>query len=288
MKFPIASTLAFAGLAQAWYKGLNIGGNLPNGACRSQADFLRAFNTMKSLPPQFNVARLFASSDCNTLLNAVPAALQAGVRLLPGIWTQDDAHYGREKQAMLDAIAAHPNWLDWMVGVSVGSEDLYRKEVPASSIASKIYDVRGMLRSKGVTSWVGHVDTWNAWTDPANTEVIKACDWIGTDQYPYWQGATIQQAPGVFWAAVDAVRNRVRDVKPNTPIWVTETGWAVAGKSFGASTASIPNAQAFWRNTACPAFPQIDVFYYAYSEQGSDPDFSILDGNDRPLFDLSC
>jgi len=155
--------LLFLSPVIAWHKGLNIGAQLPNGACRSQADWERAFRTMKSSAAGFNVARVFASSDCNTLANAVPAALNTGVKLLAGIWTQDDAHFGREKQAMLDAMARWPGCENWLVGVSVGSEDLYRKEVPAWQIVQKVYDVRGMLRSKGCGSWVGHVDTWTAW-----------------------------------------------------------------------------------------------------------------------------
>ena len=147
----------------AWHKGLNIGGNNPDGSCKSYDDWIRAFNTMKSIPPAFSSARLFASSDCNTLANAVPAALNTGVKLLIGVWTQDDNHFNAEKQAVLDALARWPNWQDWLLAASVGSEDLYRKEVPAWQIAQKIYDVRGMLRDKGVTVSVGHVDTWTAW-----------------------------------------------------------------------------------------------------------------------------
>jgi exo-beta-1,3-glucanase (GH17 family) len=157
------TTLLYATTALAWHKGLNIGGQKPDGQCRTQEDWERAFTAMKNLPPQFTSARLFASSDCNTLANAVPAALNTGMKLLVGIWTQNDEHFAQEKGALLEAISRWPNWLDWMIGVSVGSEDLYREEAPAWQIAHKIYDVRGMLREKGVTSWVGHVDTWNAW-----------------------------------------------------------------------------------------------------------------------------
>jgi glucan endo-1,3-beta-D-glucosidase len=147
----------------AFYKGLNIGANNPDGSCKSYDDWLRAFNSMKSIPPAFSSARLFASSDCSTLANAVPAALNTGVKLLLGVWTQDDNHFNAEKQAVLDALAKWPNWQDWMLAVSVGSEDLYRKEAPAWQIAQKIYDVRGMIRAQGVTVPVGHVDTWTAW-----------------------------------------------------------------------------------------------------------------------------
>ena len=149
----------------AFYKGLNFGATLPNGACRSQEDWTRGFKTMLNSKANFDIARVFASSDCNTLANAVPAALSTGVKILAGVWTQDDAHYSAEKGALLDALQRWPNWQNWLIAVSVGSEDLYRKEVPGSQITSKVYDVRGMLRAKGVTVPIGHVDTWTAWYD---------------------------------------------------------------------------------------------------------------------------
>lgn len=159
----LPSLVLFAALTSAFNKGLNFGATLSNGACRSTEDWERAFNTARKLPPQFSSARLYASSDCNTLANAVPAALNTGMKLLIGVWTQDEAHFSAEKQAVMDAIGAHPNWQDWLLAASVGSEDLYRKEAPPATIAQKIYDVRGMLGSVGVNVQVGHVDTWNAW-----------------------------------------------------------------------------------------------------------------------------
>jgi exo-beta-1,3-glucanase (GH17 family) len=147
----------------AFYKGLNFGANLPSGACRSQDDWTRAFRVMLNSKAQFNVARVFASSDCNTLANAVPAALATGVKILAGIWTENDTHYAAEKAAMLSALQRWPNWQAWLIAVSTGSEDIYRNEAPSSQITKKVYDVRGMLRGKGVTVPVGHVDTWSAW-----------------------------------------------------------------------------------------------------------------------------
>ena len=49
--------------------------------------------------------------------------------------------------------------------------------------------------------------------DPENTDVLKAVDWVGTDGYPYWQGATPNQSPGVFWDSVNQVRQVVNNVK---------------------------------------------------------------------------
>ena len=117
-----------------YYRGFNLGANLPSGACRAEADWEKAFNTIKSFPGNFTSARLYASSDCNTLANAVPAAIKTGMTILVGVWTEDNTHYEAEKQALLTAIQQHGS--DWILAVSVGSEDLYRGDV---SIPSTTY-----------------------------------------------------------------------------------------------------------------------------------------------------
>lgn len=149
-------TTALSGIsgAEAYWKGFNVGANNPDGSCKSQADWKTAFNTLKGLPGHFTSVRLYASSDCNTLENAVPAALATGMQILVGVWTEDDTHFNNEKQALLTAIQQHGS--GWIIAVSVGSEDLYRGNTNPAKLASQINDVRGMIRSVGANQEVGH------------------------------------------------------------------------------------------------------------------------------------
>lgn len=136
--------------------------------------------------------------------------MTTNTKILVGIWTEDSAHYSAEKAALESAIQAHGR--DWILAISVGSEDLYRGDTTASTLAQQIYDVRGMVRALGVQAEVGHVDTYNAWTNSANDDVIKACDFIGMDAYPYWQGSSIEDAYNVFFQAYQETKNHVQSV----------------------------------------------------------------------------
>lgn len=169
-------------LTQAYWKGFNVGANNADGSCKTQAQWETAFNKIKGLPQHITSARLYAASDCNTLANAVPAAINTGFNLLVGVWAEDATHYTAEKNALKAAIAAHGS--SWILAISVGSEDLYRGDTSASALAQQIYDVRGMVRALGVNQEVGHVDTWTAWVDTKNNAVITASDFIGMDGYP--------------------------------------------------------------------------------------------------------
>lgn len=147
--------------ADAYWKGFNVGANNPDGSCKTQQQWQDAFTHLQSLPGYFTSVRLFASSDCDTLANAVPAALLTGTKILVGVWTEDDTHYNAEKAALRSAISAHGS--DWIIAISVGSEDLYRKDTNAAKLALQINEVRDMVKKMGVNKEVGHVDTWTAW-----------------------------------------------------------------------------------------------------------------------------
>jgi exo-beta-1,3-glucanase (GH17 family) len=149
-------------LASAWHSGFNIGAQNPDGSCKTTSDWATAFTRLSALPNGgYRSARLFASSDCGTLAAAVPAALRTKTKLLAGVWAEDDAHFGAEKAALEAAVKKYGG--GWLLGVSVGSEDLYRGDTDAGTLAGKVYDVRGMLRGLKVEVPVGHTDTWTAW-----------------------------------------------------------------------------------------------------------------------------
>lgn len=160
MKFSSVLPVAIASTAYA-QQGFNIAANTPSGGCKATSDWQYNFNVMKGLPGGFNSARVYASSDCNTLQNAVPAAMNTGIKLLAGVWTEDVNHYNREKAALKSAIQAHGG--SWLSAISVGSEDLYRGDTNAATLANQINEIRSMVRGMGVNVPVGHVDTYTTW-----------------------------------------------------------------------------------------------------------------------------
>jgi len=284
---PLLALVAAAAIsgADAFYKGFNIGANLASGACRNQSDWEFAFNKIASFPGNFKSARLYASSDCNTLANAVPAALQTGTTLLVGIWTEDNSHYEAEKQALLEAIQQYGS--DWILAVSVGSEDLYRGDTDANTLASQINDVRGMLSGLGASDkTVGHVDTWTAWVNNTNTPVIEAVDWLGNDVYPYWQGIGIDNgtANDAYWQAV----NNVRAVAQGKDVWTTETGQPISGDAVGAATPSVESLQIYWLQVSCSSFDSLNYFFYDLDDFNASPSFAVVDNSYNPLINMTC
>lgn len=108
------------------------------------------------------------------------------------------------------------------------------------------------------------------------------------DGYPYFQGATIDDAPRVFWESVDATKAAVDRVKPGTPTWITETSWPVSGPNFGASVPSLQSAERYWKEVGCGATAQMNVFWYSYEDWNASPSFGIIGRDQNPVHDMGC
>ncbi|KAI1002429.1 hypothetical protein K3495_g5778 [Podosphaera aphanis] len=287
----LAAAASVTGVSGYW-KGFNVQSTNGTGACKTQDDWLADFNAVKSFPGNFDSVRVFASSDCNTLANAIPAALASGIRILAGVWTVDEAHYDAEKSALMAAVQKYG--FDWMVAVSVGSEVLYRGESPPSRLAEQIYDVRGMLSTlPGYTTnvQVGHVDTWTAWVDNRNINVIKACDFIGTDGYPYYQIGDANAAENgyqLFSYSTQRVRDAVSAAGSNAWVWVTESGWPTTGPTINQAVPGVTTAQTYWKTVACPTFNTGHTFWFSLQDFDPVISFGVLDGNGKLKYDISC
>ncbi|EGX45311.1 hypothetical protein TWF569_009025 [Orbilia oligospora] len=284
------------------YKGFSMGANKADGGCKTQTDWRIDFQTIKGWGKGFNAARLYASSDCNTIMRAAAAARSTGFKILVGVWATDDGHFNAEKQALEAAIRTH-GW-DWIAAVSVGSEDLYRKDISPQKLAGQIYDVRGMVRSltRNANIPVGHTDTWTAWVDGANDVVTRASDVVITNGFPYWQGVPIRdtlKSKTFQWSYWDTKR-RVEQINPKALVWVGETGWPTGGPNYpnpagGGAAPATTNLRNYYNEVGCWlwAKPDVSAFWFtAFDAPKANPEvekwFGIADSNRKLKFALPC
>ena len=197
-----------------------------------------------------------------------------------------------------------------LVGISVGSEDLYRitptalenskfdgAEPPVGAgpdkVLSYIRQVRDTIKdTEFAKAPVGHVDTWSVWVDGANKDVVDACDWIGFDGYPYWEkgnGNDISNGRKLFKEALD----NTKAAAPGKEIWITETGWPTAGSTVGDAEASPDNAQQYWQDVGCSLFGATNTWWFTLQgipEGSKDPSWGVLNASldPEPIFELSC
>lgn len=305
--------LCLSTLTAAQSKGFNYGSTWGDGSCRTLSDFEGLFTSAQNLVGNsgFTSARLYTMVQCgtaNTPISAIQAAIDTNTQLLLGLWASaGQAVFNDELAALSAAINQYGTaFTDRVVGISVGSEDLYRSSpqgvannagvgVNADTVINYINQVRSAISGTSLAGKpVGHVDTWTAWVLPENTGVVSAVDWLGHNSFPYFESTLanpIEQAEAVFYNALGATEG----VSQGKPVWVTETGWPVVGPTSNLAVASVANAESYWKQVGCDLFGARNTWWYTLSDSNANQQeisFGIAGvGNPpptTPLFDISC
>lgn len=301
MKASIIAALAAAPAALAAVRGFNYASQGQN-----YDTFAAQFKTAAALEGanDFTSARLYTmiqEGTTNTPISAIKAAIDTKTTLLLGLWASvDQTAFNNELSALKSAIEQYgSDFADLVTGISVGSEDLYR--ISPIGIAAKsglgqspdvLVDYIGQVRKavKGTSLGskpVGHVDTWNVYVNQSNSALISACDFLGLDEYPYFQTTdtnNIENGGSLFFEAYD----KVAAVAGGRPIWITEAGWPVSGSTSHLAIANVDNAEIFWQDVSCELQRRnIDFWWYILADGGASPSFGVSE-NGKPLYDLSC
>ncbi|KAG8160681.1 hypothetical protein KVR01_008945 [Diaporthe batatas] len=306
-KILTASALVAGVSAASNYLGFNSGSVHGSGAAKTQSDFEKEFKTAQNLvgaPGDFNAVRLYTNIQGATTadpISAFPAAVATKTSLLLGIWTSGTDSIANEMNALKAGLEKYGDDLAKLViGVSIGSEDLYRAgatgvENKAGIGAGPDVIVKFIKEFKSEFSKydfsIGHVDTWDAWTNGSNSAVIDAVDWLGVDEYPYYQTGddnTIDNAAKLFKEAYDNVVN----VAKGKDVWVTETGWPYEGPDWDKAVPSVENAKQFWDEVGCDQlFGKVPTFWYNLVDDSTVNEMSFAitkDLNTNALFNLTC
>lgn len=300
-------------VAAAQYKGFNYGSTLTDGSAKTQADFEAEFAAAKALPGTsgFTSARLYTTiqgGTTNTPILAIPAAIAQNTTIFLGMWASGgQADMTNEIAALTAAITQYgSSFTDLVVGISVGSEDLYRDSATGQAadagvgigpdlLVQYIKQVKTAVASTTLSSAkITHVDTYNAWTNGSNSAVIAAVDFLSMDVYPYFQkemANSIEYGASLFQTAYQ----ETVAVAAGKDVWVSETGWPVSGPTEGSGVASVANAQTFWDAVGCDLlFGKVNTYWYILQDALPtlpSPSFGIVGAgsvSQTPLFNLTC
>ncbi|KAK6193443.1 hypothetical protein LQW54_012473 [Pestalotiopsis sp. IQ-011] len=292
------------------YFGFNSGAKKDDDSAKFKADFVQEMETAQNLvgaPATFNAVRLYTNIQAYSTtdpIEAFEAAVQTKTYLLLGIWTSGTDSIASEMAALkagLDNLGS--DLADLIIGMSIGSEDLYRNSATGVAnsagvgadpdvIVGFINDFKSEFADSLIANVpIGHVDTWDVWPNSTNKPVLDAVDWIGVDEYPYYEsgkGNNITNAGSLFDTAYDATVAAVGD----KPVWVTETGWPYTGETWDEAEASVENAKYYWDEVGCRRlFNKVNTFWYNLRDSNSanEMKFAITDNlSTDARFNLSC
>lgn len=288
--------------------------NFNDGRAKTLVDFEYEFNAAKSLPGTngWTSARLYTMvqhGTTNTPIDAIQAAINTKTTLLLGLWASaGQASFDNEIAALKAAIAKYgTSFSDLVEGISVGSEDLYRitptgienKSDPGAQpqeLIKYVQQLRNAIRGTPLQGKpVGHVDTWTVYVNATNKDFISSLDFIGMDAYPYFQSTMNNNVGSGSQLFFDAYHQTVNAAQ-GKPVWITETGWPVSGKTLNQAVPSAANARIYWEDVTCQLIKDnVNLYYFTLQDVqygNPNPSFGIKPAGDlmavSPLFDLSC
>jgi glucan endo-1,3-beta-D-glucosidase len=290
--------------------GFNSGATLNGGAAKAQSDFEKEFKAAANLdgaPGAFTSVRLYTNIQAgttNTPSAAFQAAIDTNTTMLLGIWCSGTTTIANELAALKSAISSYgSDFASLVVGISVGSEDLYRDSVTGmknkagvgngpDAIIGFIKDTRNAIANTPLSSVpVGHVDTYDVWGNSSVKAVVDAIDFLGTDAYPYFESSkgnnSIEHAKTMF----DNDFSAAKAASGGKPVWITETGWPTSGPNWGDAVPSVSNAQTYWDQVGCELFGKTNTWWYTmYDSNAADTAaFAVTENfSTTPKYNLTC
>jgi glucan 1,3-beta-glucosidase len=191
--------------------------------------------------------RILSCSDCLQGPVVLAAAKELGLQMWFGLWVSDDEDVFEQELTCLTQIVKEFD--DVVLGVSVGSEAVYRGEITAAQ------SVAYLQATKQVMSDAGRDDLAVAICDVDDTyetypRLMQATDLVLANAFPFWEAVDID----------DAVEYLVNEklvggwdvaTSFNKEFILGETGWASAGSADAASEASPENQAQYFRDFYC-------------------------------------
>ncbi|PQE29478.1 hypothetical protein CJF32_00003256 [Rutstroemia sp. NJR-2017a WRK4] len=204
-----------------------------------------------------NTIRLYGT-DCNQtemVLHAIDRlGLNGTVKVWLGVWQDTNSTTNtRQLDQLYKIFDTHGS--SSFVGVIVGNEVLYRKDMTSAQLTTVITDVKDNMTSRGIDLPIASSDLGDNWT----SELANVVDYVMANIHPFFAGVTADEGAGWtwnFWQTHDVA------LKPDkSKNIISETGWpSQGGTDCGAasscttgSVAGITEMNSFMDNWVCDA-----------------------------------
>ena len=205
-------------------------------------------NRMDIIAPHTKWIRSFSCTDGNEFIPK--AAHEKGLKTIVGAWIDTDKAKNEKEINNLIKLAKQGH-VDIAV---VGNEVLLRNELTEQELLAYIKRVKHAIPNISV----GYVDAYFQFIERPN--LVKVCDVILANCYPFWEGYHIDQAT-MSLKQMYAVTKKIANGKD---VIITETGWPDKGESNSNAEPSQDNAMKYFINANNWAKQEgIEMFYFS-------------------------
>ncbi|KAF8253444.1 glycoside hydrolase [Wilcoxina mikolae CBS 423.85] len=265
--------------------------------CKTTDDFTSDLKTIKA-ETGASVVRIYTTSQCNALKSLLPALKSTNTKAIVGIWpTGEGDIFQKETDAVVEGLKSYSAQI---LGITVGSEAIYRKELTGAQLAAMIKTVQGRVKAVSPDIPVGFADSWNKFHDGSADAAILQSDLILANAFSYWQKQKISNGTHSFFDDIMQALQHVQDIKGtfDIPFWVGETNWPTGGQDYGDAQPTVKNAAAYWKDAICGMLDWgVNTFVFEAfdepwkpAEKNNDVErhWGVMDVNGKPKYDLTC
>eukprot|EP01117_Protostelium_nocturnum_P001895 TRINITY_DN1244_c0_g1_i1.p1 TRINITY_DN1244_c0_g1~~TRINITY_DN1244_c0_g1_i1.p1 ORF type:complete len:433 (-),score=150.55 TRINITY_DN1244_c0_g1_i1:40-1338(-) len=215
----------------------------------------KIYKDMQQIKTYSSRVRIYACFYCNNICyNVTKATQELGMEVLIGLQPAPANEWAWELlmlQQISDTIG-----FGGVVGITVGSETIYRKDMTTTELAKVIIDTRTFVRDQlGSNLPIGSADIHNYFDEV----LTNAVDEIYINSFPYWIG--INPIDVALKAMFDHYDVAVSKAKGKPVIW-GEMGWPTKGHKVGEAEATPEKLRAFLKPFTCECKLRNQKFYW--------------------------
>eukprot|EP00980_Cylindrotheca_fusiformis_P013379 scaffold3410_cov141-Cylindrotheca_fusiformis.AAC.22 len=228
--------------------------------CKFYDQIYRELTILKRIT---NRVRLLSIGDCGQGVQVLEIARELGMQVWLGMWVgEEEYHFENEKGALADLISFGLIDSNTVLGVTVGSESIYREEVTTGQNIGYMEQAKGILSNGGFpqipVSIAEIAPSYSAYSN-LRSEV----DVIVANIFPFWEGVPINGAINDMVTDLNWVMNLPES--QGKELVIGETGWPSKGFVEGVSVASPENQVQFFINFYCEVAQGLNWKYYWFT-----------------------
>jgi glucan 1,3-beta-glucosidase len=205
-----------------------------------------------------NRIRILSLADCGQGELVLSVAQELGLQLWLGLWVSADETIFLQEKDFLQDFLDRDLIGDSVLGISVGSESLYREEVDVTTIIDYKDQVKAILVNAGKSNLpVSICDIAPEYQ--GNPQLVDAVDMIVTNSFPFWESVPVEDATDYLLEEMNPLFASGKDVL------MGETGWPSDGHNSAVGTGT-PELQAqFFTEFFCRMDKELNWAYFYFT-----------------------
>ena len=235
--------------------------------CKNREEVLTDLTILRRMTSRI---RILSLTDCGQGELVLDVAKEVGLSLWLGLWVSQYENIFLQEMAVLQDMFDRGLIDSTVLGVTVGSEAIYRKEVNVS----QIIEYRDQVKEQCVNAGFSDLPVSICDIAPVyegNPQLISASDIVVTNSFPFWENVAIEDSMDYLESEINPIISQA--AAENKEVILGETGWPSEGYNPDVAEASPELQTEYFTRFFCRMDRELNWAYYYFT--GIDADWRL-------------